>query len=473
MTSADHIVLGLSGGADSVALLLIMLKICDAHIVAVHVNHNLRGKLSDEDQAFCARLCEDLKVDLRIFSFDVKKESEAMKRSEEDCGRILRYRAFREVAEGLEGSVKICLAHHKDDLTETFLMNLFRGSGLEGLYSPRPVNGDLIRPLLCVSKTEILDYLDREGGSHREDHTNKEGCCTRNIWRNSIIPAISEVSIKEPSEAVFETWNLLASDLSLINETTDTYYRRIVKDGLADISGLRELHPSVRSRIIRRMWEEKFGDLTDFEQVHLRASEDLLSSDKSSGSSIDLPFMRCAYVIDGCFGFCSKADLYSSFESFFERKGFFLCEGRKKLQDLDELAFAAFLPEKKVKIKAQKIESCELLRYNTISWFCPVYDEALFDEIRFGNADRDMRFKRAGSSAGKTFSKLLGEYKIPAQIKDRIFTVSRGDEILWIPGIGHSSGFTDEISKKLFFEKTDKDDLPTGYLLIQITEDPI
>lgn len=467
LLDAGTIIVGVSGGADSVALLRVLCSF-SKKIIAVHINHNLRGEAADSDQRFVEELCAGLGVELKVFSFDVRTEAERIKRSEEDTGRRLRYKAFEEVASAYE-DFDIAVAHHKDDLTETFLMNLFRGSGTDGLCSPKPRNGHIVRPLLCVTKKEIIDYLNDIGQGYREDLTNFEENCTRNVWRNRIIPEIAEVSVKEPTDAVFETYKLVAGDLDFLNSFADNICSEAFNDGTADVSVLREQHPAIRSRVIRKLWEDTFGNLVDFEQVHLAACEELLDGSVASGTYVNMPFGRVAYQVCGRFGFCAAEDLNASLMNVAVSKGFIACDSEIAPKGTETLSFGSVLSSKAYEIRLEIIESCDLLRYNTISWFYPIIDGSEISSLRFGTAASGMRFKRAGSSAGKTFSKVLGEYKIPAALKDHIFAVSRGDDVLWIPGVGHSAGFTDDISKKRFFEN-DKNMEIKRFLAVTVSE---
>lgn len=184
--------IALSGGADSVCLLLSLLQL-GYKVEAVHCNFHLRGEESDRDEAFCRQLCEDYSVPFHIVHFDTKTYAELHKVSIEMAARELRYRYFEQLRNDIE-AVDICVAHHKDDNVETVLMNIIRGTGLTGLIGIRPQNGSIKRPLLCVSREEIVHYLKARNQSYVTDSTNLVNDVTRNKLRLDIIPLLKDIN---------------------------------------------------------------------------------------------------------------------------------------------------------------------------------------------------------------------------------------------------------------------------------------
>ena len=151
-----HLV-ALSGGADSVALLLIM-KHLGYRIEAVHCNFHLRGEESDRDEAFVKNLCSEQDIELHLIHFDTNEYAAVHQVSIEMAARELRYHYFEQLRQDI-GAETICVAHHRDDAVETLLMNLMRGAGIHGLTGIHPKNGAVVRPLLGVSRDEIEEYL--------------------------------------------------------------------------------------------------------------------------------------------------------------------------------------------------------------------------------------------------------------------------------------------------------------------------
>ena len=147
----------LSGGADSVCLLLLLHQM-GYRVEACHCNFHLRGEESDRDEAFCTDLCQQLSVPIHRIHFDTREYAALHKESIELAARNLRYRYFRQLRQDI-GADAICVAHHQDDSVETVLINLLRGTGIKGLRGILPVNGDIVRPLLSASRNDILEYL--------------------------------------------------------------------------------------------------------------------------------------------------------------------------------------------------------------------------------------------------------------------------------------------------------------------------
>ena len=182
----------LSGGTDSVALLL-LLKNADFNVHAAHCNFHLRGVESDRDEAFCLELCQRLGVKLHRAHFDTREYAEIHKVSVEMAARELRYKWFEQLREDI-GASGVCVAHHRDDSVETVLLNLVRGTGLRGLTGIQPRNGNVLRPLLCVSRAEIEQYLADKGQDYVTDSTNLVADVTRNKIRLQLIPLLKTLN---------------------------------------------------------------------------------------------------------------------------------------------------------------------------------------------------------------------------------------------------------------------------------------
>ena len=186
----DRVLLGLSGGADSVCLFLVLLAMkeeWELTLYPVHVNHNLRGEEALRDQEFCRELCRRHNLELKVVSAPVEQMSREQGLSLEEAGRKARYEAFSALKEEY-GCHKIAVAHHKDDQAETVLFQLFRGSRLKGLSGMAAKNGAVIRPLLGVTREEIERFLNEKDQSFCIDSTNLEEEYTRNKIRHRVVP---------------------------------------------------------------------------------------------------------------------------------------------------------------------------------------------------------------------------------------------------------------------------------------------
>lgn len=188
LNANDLYIVALSGGADSVALLL-LLKEGGFNVHAAHCNFLLRGSESDRDEAFCVDLCRQLGVELHRAHFATREYAEAHKVSVEMAARELRYNWFEQLRKDV-GAVGICVAHHRDDSVETALLNMIRGTGLRGLTGIQPRNGYVLRPLLCVSRDEIEHFLAKRGQKYVIDSTNLETDVKRNKVRLQVLPLL-------------------------------------------------------------------------------------------------------------------------------------------------------------------------------------------------------------------------------------------------------------------------------------------
>lgn len=218
LNTNDLYIIALSGGADSVALLL-LLKNAHFNVHAAHCNFHLRGEESDRDEAFCVELCKGLGVELHRAHFDTREYAELHKVSIEMAARELRYRWFEQLRQDI-GAAGICVAHHRDDSVETVLLNLVRGTGLRGLTGIQPRNGCILRPLLCVSRAEIEAFLAEKGQKYVTDSTNLEADVQRNIVRLEVLPLLRKLNpavaenIQRTAENLGEAQTVLAALVS-------------------------------------------------------------------------------------------------------------------------------------------------------------------------------------------------------------------------------------------------------------------
>ena len=185
------LLVALSGGADSVCLFLMLRKL-GYQVEAVHCNFHLRGEESNRDEQFVIQLCEANAVKLHLTHFDTKFYAELHKVSIEMAARELRYAYFEQLRHDLSAQA-VCVAHHQDDSVETILMNLLRGTGLEGLAGIKPRNGYIVRPLLCINRQEIEAWLAELGQKYVTDSTNLVADVIRNQLRLNVIPQLRNV----------------------------------------------------------------------------------------------------------------------------------------------------------------------------------------------------------------------------------------------------------------------------------------
>ena len=214
----SRVLVCISGGADSVALLHMLLSLVrerEMTLFACHYNHSLRGPESDGDEAFVRSLCRRLEVPLEVGSGDVAARARERGLGIEECAREMRYEFFDRAAAAF-GCDAIATAHNADDNLETLVFHLARGSGLKGLGGIPPRRGNIVRPLLCLTRAEIEEYLRENGLAHREDSTNASDDYARNLIRHRVLPVLRELNPRA-SEAALRTSLLLRKDEEFLN----------------------------------------------------------------------------------------------------------------------------------------------------------------------------------------------------------------------------------------------------------------
>lgn len=292
----DRIVVGLSGGADSVSLLLLLAALCGrfgnsiSDIVAVHIHHGLRGAEADRDAQFSEELCKRLGVTFALYKTDIKEFARANKYTVEEAGRIYRYECFAKACEQYACN-KIAVAHNRNDLAETVLFHIVRGSGMSGLRGILPVRDNIIRPVLCLERTEILDYLKSKNEHFCEDSTNTDVDYDRNRIRHDILPVLQELN----DGALSHICSLAqeASDYYAWSEayTQDAYAKVAYRDGRhlgIIIDQMNRLTPLLQRNICYRAIVELAGVSKDITSRHVQALLGLL--DAQSGKEIALPY---------------------------------------------------------------------------------------------------------------------------------------------------------------------------------------
>ena len=237
LENVSPVLVALSGGADSVALLLVLYKLgykCEA----IHCNFHLRGEESNRDENFATTLCQKLGIALHIVHFDTTEYARTHGISIEMAAREQRYDAF-EKQRKQTGAQAIAVAHHRDDSAETLLLNLIRGTGIKGLRGIQPKNGYVVRPLLCVGREEIIDYLKWRDERFVTDSTNLTSDYTRNKIRLEVLPKLAEInpSIKESIAATAQR----ISEAELIyRHAIEDAIKRVKKDNSIDIELLKQ-----------------------------------------------------------------------------------------------------------------------------------------------------------------------------------------------------------------------------------------
>ena len=310
----ETVVVGISGGPDSVALLRVLhglaRKGLAIDLVAAHLHHGLRGAAADADQAFVERLAKRLGIPCETGRADIRREAAAGGIGLEEAGRLARRRFLAEVARR-HGARKIALGHHADDRAETVLFNILRGTGVEGLavLGPRaPLVAseglEIIRPLIDVPRALILAYLRRLRQPWREDETNRADAHTRNRLRKRLLPLMRKEINPKVEEALARLSDQAAAAAEVLGDAVDAVWRQIVREMpcapaagaeggrrpaiLIDADDFAGLRPWLQGAIVRRAIERLGGGLKHMSAERTREVVSALLA-KTIAGPIDLP----------------------------------------------------------------------------------------------------------------------------------------------------------------------------------------
>ena len=284
---AGRYLIGLSGGADSVALLMTLLPdIRDGRIAAeaVHVNHGLRGTESDDDEKFCRELCEREGVPLTVYRADLQGKTD------EDSARKARYGFFREKYKAFKADGLI-LAHHADDQAETFLMRLTRGAGPEGLECMREDETvediRILRPMLRIRREEIRAALTEDGTGWREDSTNTDTAYLRNRVRQELIPALEAIS-ESAVDKICRTAGMIAADNDVLDAAAEKLLRENAKGSILNAASITAEPEAVRRRVLRKWWNAE-GPVLEEHALSAAQTEALTALLDVTKGKINLP----------------------------------------------------------------------------------------------------------------------------------------------------------------------------------------
>ncbi len=424
----DRVLAGVSGGPDSVCLLLVLLELkaeLDFEVMAVHVNHGIRGEEALRDQRFVEKFCGERGVPLECVSRKVQERALKEKLTLEEAGRICRYEVFREEANRTSCS-RIAVGHHGDDQAETMLFHLFRGTGIRGLAGMEPERNGIIRPLLCVERQEILEWLRERRIPWCTDSTNLEEAYTRNRIRHTILPCAREQINEGAVRHMLRTAEELSEIERYLEEETGKAYAMAVcreeEKRLILEKPFGELSPLLADRVIRRCLGELEGGLKDVERNHIDLVKSLF--DKQTGSSLSLPGGRRALR---------------------EYEGVGLGREEPKRETDMETEFCPQIPgvctvkEKKWLFFLEKAQKIQIIPEKTYTkWFD--YDKIEnYPVIRRRRPGDYLEINR--NHGRKKLKDYLIDQKVPVRERDELFLLADGSHVIWIPGMRISEGF--------------------------------
>lgn len=411
-------IVGLSGGADSVCLLHVLqsLDALPLALTAVHVNHGLRGEEAARDERFCRQFCETLGVEFCSVHVNVPAESAKTGEGHEACGRRLRYEAFRKAA-GEDGY--ILTAHTADDNAETVLMHLLRGTGLSGLGGIPPVRGNILRPLLSCTRADVERYCAQHDLTYMTDSTNESDLYLRNRVRREVLPVFKSMN---PSvlEAFSRMTEAVRADEQYLKACAQEAAKTVrTPHGGVDEQALLKLPPALQRRVLY-MWlcTKTHSAQHQIESVHVEALLSLVGS----GKSVTLP------------GACTVRS----------RQGVLECPPPTVTRWEQPLRLTA---------RAQTVQTpvgtihIRLFQQKDLQ---NLHKEYLANAVDCAKMNSNLvlrsrcsgdRFSDSARGITKTLKKWMNEKKIPPELRNAVPVLASGDQVLWVGGFGTNAPF--------------------------------
>lgn len=437
LSHGDSVIVGLSGGADSCALLHYLCGLREEfglNLTAVHVNHGIRGKEATRDAAFAEEFCRELGVKFRLYERDVPQIAAVRGRGWEECGRDVRYEIFGREAERVGG--KIATAHTLSDSVETMIFHMIRGCSLHGLRGIPPVRGNIIRPLILCERKDIEVYCAAHQIEYITDSTNLSSDYTRNKIRLQLLPLMQEINpaavralgrLSESASADDDYLHALSADL------TEDYFRH----GRAE--GLFSAPEPIANRALVEICSQTLAIIP--EHRHVSAMLDCIQKGKGR---VNLTGDNVFCVKNGGIFFLKKNDLAS-------------------MQNLSsdwqhELSPGEIITPFSQKIFLQladknKYDNLRKIHKNVFqnSLDYDIIRQAVFRFRRDGDS-----FRQAGRGNTKSLKKLLNERKVPAALRYRLPLLECDGHVAWICGIGVAEGFqVSENTETILYIQTD------------------
>lgn len=474
LDNGDQIILALSGGPDSACLFYAINQMkseFDLSINCVHVNHGLRGKASDADEYFVRSICKKYNCNLRVVSADIKKLASERKLSTEEAGRIVRYQSFYEEAEKVfketGSSPKILIAHNMDDQAETILFRIIRGTGVTGIKAMQKVEMtdagfEIIRPLLDVSKRDILKALDTGNFSYCKDNTNELPIYARNKIRLDIIPAMESIN-PALKEAVIRLGDIAREQEDFLDrkayeclEALKSEYKIVLTQYMSIIPAnvLKTYHIAIQKRVFSIILKQ-MGILDNISYKHMESLVELLESENPS-TEIDLPYGFKACRIYGDVGIL--ADEFFLMENSFDMKistVYNLPEnmrerGHIKCKDTEKTAQGAYRStcQSTCQSTYRSTFNSTYHQFENSDMHFDVFIARSVFEKKYGKSKKPvLRYRNPGDymvlkdGKKKKIKNILVDDKIPRILRARVPLLAVGSEIIWMGDLtGRSNG---------------------------------
>ena len=439
LKEGDKVVVGVSGGADSVALLLLLNELREEMkltLFVVHVNHGIRGEDAKRDELFVENICKKLGISYEIEKVDIINIAKNFSLTEEEAGRKARYDAFYRILRE-KNTTKIAVAHNLNDQAETVLMYLCRGSGLTGLKGILPVRDEIIRPLIECSRSEIEKWLKIENQEYCIDYTNFETEYTRNKIRNNLLPYIEEQINSNAVKNIARNAALIKEEDDYIEkEANKAYYSVFVKKDdkniYLDILKMKNLPKVMQRRIIRIGFKELNKNIKNLTLKHVNASLELMNG--ATGKRLQLgenmgiikeykylKFTKIVNIDSEDYGYAINEE-----ETVYVKEAGYYVKISKKSE--------------KGELNSQIVYT-KAIDYDKINDVLMVRNRRRTDTISIN--------KNGGSKKLKDF---FIDEKIPRQSRQKIPLIALGNEIVWV--INHRNGekyMADDTTKNILY----------------------
>lgn len=441
LKTGEHIVVGLSGGADSVCLLLVLAELREEYpftLYAVHVNHQIRGMEADADEVFSIELCKKWDIPCFVVTKNVPAFAKSQKLTEEEAGRKIRYEAFTDFARQLEqdkklvNKAKIAVAHHKNDQAETMLHHLCRGTDVVGLAGMPPMRGRIIRPLLCVTRAEIETYLRENKQSYQTDSTNLSEEYTRNRIRRQIVPHLEAFINPNAVEHIAMAAQSLGEVADFMEQTGRQIYEdtvRVTREGASlDLPAFRKQHLVIKRWVIKKILEELSGTHKNIEKTHIMSTVAL--ADRQVGKRITLPYGLTVWREHDYLFFQKKQE---TFKKIYQEKREYIIAEEGECVVLGE---GIRIQTRMMFIEHSEDILCKIPKNNCTKWFD--YDK-IENAVIFRKIKQEDYLQLDESGHHKRVKRVCMDAKISAREREHMWILADGDHVMWIPNVRMSA----------------------------------
>lgn len=424
IVSNDKIVVGVSGGADSMCLLHFLISIkykFSINIIAAHINHNLRGAEAVRDQTLVECFCRQRGIECRVLSADINKICSQTGEGSEECGRRIRYEFFKELS-GISG--KIATAHTLSDSAETLIFNIARGTGLKGLQGIPNVRGNIIRPLINITRQQVEEYCSENNIKYITDSSNLTDDYSRNKIRHAVVPVLKDIN-PGFENAVQKLTAIVSEQLNLVNALAENLLVKAKIPNGYSCQKLLEADKTVLKQAIINVLN-RYG-CNEYAEKHIRLIVEIISN----YGVIQLPNNFVVSTKQGIFR------VYNKDEN--EEKAY--CNDNYNVL-MPQKSTTVVINEQKINVKIiTKQAYDEILTVNKFLVNNSVdYDIIHFETMFRTRAKKDV-FKQRGRGVTKTLKKLFTEAKIPQENRDKILLLAYQNEVVWLQGVGVSENY--------------------------------